>query len=102
MHTSCNFLSAILYHPSLSAFSIYHPDSGWYVTSSDQGLSFPEERAWERGWGHARYVYVSNLCLLYAPISMIWGHARYVYVSNLCLLYLWLPLMGDTAVRTTV
>jgi hypothetical protein len=20
------------------------------VTSSDQGLSFPEERAWERGW----------------------------------------------------
>ena len=50
MHTSCNFLSAILYHPSLSAFSIYHPDSGWHVTSSDQGLSFPEERAWERGW----------------------------------------------------
>ena len=49
MHTSCNFLSAILYHPSLSAFSIYHPDSGWHVTSSDQGLSFPEERAWERG-----------------------------------------------------
>ena len=49
MHTSCNFLSAILYHPSLSAFSIYHPDSGWHVTSSDQGLSFREERAWERG-----------------------------------------------------
>ena len=49
MHTSCNFLSAILYHPSLSAFLIYHPDSGWHVTSSDQGLSFPEERAWERG-----------------------------------------------------
>ena len=22
--------------------------------------------------------------------SSIWGHARYVYVSNLCLLYLWL------------
>ena len=21
--------------------------------------------------------------------SSIWGHARYVYVSNLCLLYLW-------------
>ena len=53
MHTSCNFLSAILYHPSLSAFSIYHPDSGWHVTSSDQGLSFPEERAWERGCGNS-------------------------------------------------
>ena len=23
--------------------------------------------------------------------SSIWGHARYVYVSNLCLLYLWPP-----------
>ena len=54
MHTSCNFLSAILYHPSLSAFLIYHPDSGWHVTSSDQGLSFPEERAWERGCNGTR------------------------------------------------
>jgi hypothetical protein len=24
-----------------------------HVTSSDQGLSFPEERAWERGWSIA-------------------------------------------------
>ena len=25
--------------------------------------------------------------------SSIWGHARYVYVSNLCLLYLWVRVM---------
>ena len=25
--------------------------------------------------------------------SSIWGHARYVYVSNLCLLYLWSRLL---------
>ena len=25
--------------------------------------------------------------------SSIWGHARYVYVSNLCLLYLWLHMI---------
>ena len=42
-------VSAIPYHPSLSVVLIYHPESGWHVTSSDQGLSFPEERAWVRG-----------------------------------------------------
>ena len=45
MHTSCNSLSAILYHPSLRVFSIYHPGSGWHVTSSDQGLSHRYSRS---------------------------------------------------------
>ena len=36
-------------HPSLRHISFYPQNLGIHVTSPDQGLSFPRERAWVRG-----------------------------------------------------
>ena len=101
MHTSCNFLSAILYHPSLSAFSIYHPDSGWHVTSSDQGLSFPEERAWERGCNALWCVRTRNFSTM-IKIPSACDRNFYQFVVNLPIVFPSSQLLRQFACRLRI
>ena len=57
-YTEHSLLAIEVSNPEVVAYVIWyfaHTPSGnkfcnGHVTSSDQGLSFPEERAWERGW----------------------------------------------------
>jgi hypothetical protein len=40
-----NATNTLLSHPAHSIILIYHPQSGWHVTSRNQGLSFASRRS---------------------------------------------------------
>ena len=40
-----NATNTLLSHPAHSIILIYHPESGWHVTSRNQGLSFASRRS---------------------------------------------------------
>jgi hypothetical protein len=40
-----NATNTLLSHPAHSIILIYHPESGWHLTSRNQGLSFASRRS---------------------------------------------------------